>query len=81
MFRTIVEDCIRLLKHINPVLLKFTYRSANSVAHALTKVTYSMSESREWPDSPPDFILHVLQKDMKVCFIKIKGEWFVINKL
>ena len=64
IFGTIVGDCNELLKHINPVLVKFTYRSANSVAHSLAKATCSMSEEREWLDSPPDFILHVLERDM-----------------
>ncbi|XP_074378629.1 uncharacterized protein LOC141720175 [Apium graveolens] len=63
MFGTIVGDCIQLLKHINPVLVRFTYRSANSVAHALAKANYSMSGEREWLDSPSGFILHVLEND------------------
>lgn len=53
IFGTIVGDCIQILKHINPVLVRFVYRSANSVAHALAKATYSMSEDREWVATPP----------------------------
>lgn len=64
IFGTIVGDCIELLKNINPVLVKFTYCSANSVVHALAKATYSMSDVREWLNSPPNFIMHVLEKDM-----------------
>ncbi|XP_074374874.1 uncharacterized protein LOC141716414 [Apium graveolens] len=55
IFSTLVEDCLHLLKHINPVLVKFTYRSANSVTHALARVTYSRSEAREWHVSPQIF--------------------------
>lgn len=62
MYGTIVGDCIQLLKHINPVLLRFVYRSANRVAHVLA--TYSESEEREWIDIPPDFISHVLKSDL-----------------
>lgn len=52
IFGVIVDDCIKLLKHINSVLIRFAYRSANSVTYALAKVTYSMSEGGEWFDSP-----------------------------
>lgn len=31
-FGTFVKDCIQLWKHINPVLVRFVYRSANGVA-------------------------------------------------
>lgn len=64
MFGTLVDDCIHLLKHINPVLVKFTYRSANSVAHDLARAAYSMSEVRVWHVSPPDFLVHVLANDL-----------------
>lgn len=64
LFGTIVGDCIQLLKHINPVLVKFVYRSANSVAHELAKAAYSMSEIGEWHDIPPAFIMHVLDLDL-----------------
>ena len=47
IFGTIVGDCIQILKHINPVLVRFVYLSANNVAHTLVKATYSMSEDRE----------------------------------
>lgn len=53
IFGTIVGDCIELMKHIKPVLVKFVYRSANCVAHALARATYSMSEAREWVNAPP----------------------------
>lgn len=63
-FGTIVLDCIQLLKHINPVLVEFVYRSANSVAHLLAKVTYSMSGLEEWYDNPPHFLTHVIDMDV-----------------
>lgn len=42
-FGTIVVDCIQFLKQLNPLLVQFAYRSANSVAHVLAKAAYSMS--------------------------------------
>lgn len=42
-FGTIVSDCIFLMKHIDHVLVKFVFRSANMLAHVLAKATYSMS--------------------------------------
>ena len=44
-FGTIVRDCIYLLKHINPVCVRFIYRSANSVTHEIAKTAYSVSET------------------------------------
>lgn len=64
LFGTIVGDCIQFLKHINPVLIKFVYRSANRVAHAMAKASYSMSDVEEWGAIPPEFIMHVLQEDL-----------------
>ncbi|KAL8119749.1 hypothetical protein AgCh_017015 [Apium graveolens] len=64
IFGTIVDDCNQLLKHINPVLVKFVYRSANSVAHALAKASYSMSDVGEWVNAPSDFISYVLERDL-----------------
>lgn len=64
LFGTIVGDCIQLLKHINPVLVKFVYRSANRVAHAMEKASYSMSDVEEWGVTPPEFIMPVLQEDL-----------------
>lgn len=51
-FGTIIGDCIQLIKHINPVLVRFSYRSANNVAHALAKATYSIPEGGECVDIP-----------------------------
>lgn len=44
-FGTIVDDRVQLLKHVNQVLLRFVFRSANSVAHELAKAAYSMSDT------------------------------------
>lgn len=63
-FGTIVVDCIQLLKHINPVLVQFAYRSANRVAYVLAKAAYSMSGLEVWYDNPPDFLIHVLDCDI-----------------
>lgn len=43
-FGNVVTDCIQLLKHICPVLVEFSYRSANRVAHMLAQATSSMSD-------------------------------------
>lgn len=63
-FGTIMNNCIELLKHINPVLVRFVYRSANNVAHELAKAAFSMSDVGEWFVNPPDFLKYVLDKDL-----------------
>ena len=63
-FGTIAVDCIQLLKHINPLVVQFAYRYANSVAHVLAKVAYSMSGLEVWYDDPPDFLIHALDSDI-----------------
>lgn len=62
-FGTLVSDCVHLLKHIDSVLVKFVYRSANVVAHELAKAAYSTSDPGEWYTTPPSFIYHVLEVD------------------
>ncbi|XP_017240177.2 uncharacterized protein LOC108212974 [Daucus carota subsp. sativus] len=44
LFDTIVTDCIGLSKHINQVLFRFAFRSANNVAHVLAQAAYSMTD-------------------------------------
>lgn len=56
-FHTLVDDCRDILKHFEKVLIMFVSRSANTVAHLLAKVTYSMTDCREWLDTAPDFII------------------------
>ena len=51
-------NCLDLCKHFNFVQIMFARRSANSVALMLP--THSMSGLREWVDTPPEFIDHVL---------------------
>lgn len=46
-FDTIVRDCIELFQYFEEVLVRFSHRSANRAAHALTKAAYSMSGSHE----------------------------------
>ncbi|XP_074333675.1 putative ribonuclease H protein At1g65750 isoform X1 [Apium graveolens] len=46
-FGTIVGDCTHLLKHINSVLIRFVFRSANRVARTVAKSAYSMSDNGE----------------------------------
>ncbi|XP_074373281.1 uncharacterized protein LOC141713413 [Apium graveolens] len=47
MFDTIVENCSEILKHFEEVLVVFAHRSANTVAHLLAQVAYSMTGLRE----------------------------------
>lgn len=63
-FGALVGDCLHLLKHINPVLVVFAYRSTNRVAHALAKASYSLSDLGEWYVTPPMFLKSVLEFDM-----------------
>ncbi|XP_074378029.1 uncharacterized protein LOC141719551 [Apium graveolens] len=46
-FGTIVSNCISIMKHIDHVLVKFAYRSANMIGHVLAKATYSMPDIGE----------------------------------
>ena len=59
-FETIVRDCMELFHHFDEVEVCFARRSANGAAHALARVAYSMSESREWQLNAPEFIHHVI---------------------
>ncbi|XP_050217724.1 uncharacterized protein LOC126668577 [Mercurialis annua] len=45
------------------VKVSFVYRSANMVAHALARETYSMSGRRSWFDSVPEFLRSVFISD------------------
>lgn len=62
-FHTIVMDCVDFSKHLEQVLIEFTNRSANDVAHRLAWVAYSMSDVKEWINTPPDFIYESLVYD------------------
>ncbi|XP_074374530.1 uncharacterized protein LOC141714933 [Apium graveolens] len=64
-FDTIVNDCVDLLKHFNDVLVVFTYRSANSVAHTLAKAAHSISGPQEWLNTAPEVIEFIIA-DKKV---------------
>ncbi|XP_063941456.1 uncharacterized protein LOC135149621 [Daucus carota subsp. sativus] len=55
-FHTIVDDCKDILKHFSEVLVVFSSRSANTVAHLLATATYSMSGLHEWLATAQDFI-------------------------
>ena len=52
-FHTIVLDCVDYCKHFDSVLIEFTHRSANGVAHVLARATRSMSDVQEWISNPP----------------------------
>ncbi|XP_074378428.1 uncharacterized protein LOC141719969 [Apium graveolens] len=56
-FDCIVDDCKELIKHFEEVLIVFTPKSANSVAHLLAKGAHSMSGLQEWICTAPDLII------------------------
>lgn len=64
-FHIIVTNCICIdyCKHFENVLVEFTNRSANGVAHMLARATYSMSDIRELISILPDFISENLLYD------------------
>ncbi|XP_074356529.1 uncharacterized protein LOC141696263 [Apium graveolens] len=62
-FHAIVEDCTDLLKYFDEVLVLFTHRFANMVAHCLARVSCSMSGPTEWLYTAPDFIICMLDSD------------------
>ena len=62
-FHAMVDDCIDMLKHFNEVLVCFSFRSANTVAHELARVAYSMSGPMEWLYIAPEFIICMLDSD------------------
>ena len=64
LFGIIVLDCVHLIKHINPVLVNFAYRSANNVAHVLAQAACSMTDIGEWYVTPPNFLMRVLELDL-----------------
>ncbi|XP_074323039.1 uncharacterized protein LOC141659986 [Apium graveolens] len=55
-FHMIIEDCREIHKYFSEVLVVFTYRSANTLAHLLAKATYFMSGNQEWLLTAPEFI-------------------------
>ncbi|XP_074359574.1 uncharacterized protein LOC141698717 [Apium graveolens] len=59
-FDTLVDDCKELVKHFEEVLIVFTHRSANNVAHILAQAAYSLIDPREWINTAPDFIICTL---------------------
>ena len=62
-FHTIVLDCVDYCKHFDNVLIEFTHRSTNVVAHVLAKATRSMSDVQEWITNPPEFVVESLVYD------------------
>ncbi|XP_074374534.1 uncharacterized protein LOC141714940 [Apium graveolens] len=62
-FHAMVEDCIDILKYFDEVLVCFSFRSANMVAHELARAAYSMSGSMEWTCTAPDFIMCMIDSE------------------
>lgn len=63
-FHDIVRECVDLIKHFENVLVRFTHRSANEVAHTLARVSRSMSDLQEWDGVAPSFLSDVLTYDL-----------------
>ena len=63
-FHTIVSYCKLELKHFKHVLVKFVFRSANSVAHLLAQTAHYMSDLGEGHVTSPAFLNHVLYGDL-----------------
>ena len=55
----ILHDCKDPLENLSKFYLSFVWRSANQVAHHLTKTVGSISCHREWCHYLPPFLLHV----------------------
>ena len=55
----ILHDCKDPLENLSKFYLSFVWRSANQVAHHLTKTVGSISCQREWCYYLPPFLLHV----------------------
>lgn len=62
-FHSIVNECVDLFKHFCNVLVRFAHRSANEVAHVLARATHFMSDTQEWVDTAPEFLLDALSFD------------------
>lgn len=62
-FHSIVDDCVAGLKHFDSMLVQFVHRSANGVAHALARVSHSMSDFQEW-EHVPNFLMDVITFDL-----------------
>ena len=63
IFHTIAEDCVEILKHFEEVLVVFTRRSANKVAHLLAQATYYVPDPMEWYNTAPDFICNLIMEE------------------
>lgn len=59
-FDTIIMDCIDLFNQFDDVLVLFIHRFTNDTVHLLVKAAHSMSGFREWHDTVPDVIQHVI---------------------
>ncbi|XP_019160712.1 PREDICTED: uncharacterized protein LOC109157266 [Ipomoea nil] len=56
----VVKQCTQIARDIGDVAVRHVRRSANRVAHALPRVTDSMTDSESWSDVPPDCISGLL---------------------
>ncbi|XP_074337519.1 uncharacterized protein LOC141674718 [Apium graveolens] len=59
-FHGIIHECKKILKHFKGVLVVLDHRFANRVAHVLTQMTCSMSNSMEWSSTAPDLIFNLI---------------------
>ncbi|XP_019158568.1 PREDICTED: uncharacterized protein LOC109155338 [Ipomoea nil] len=63
-FGLLVDDIKNLASDIGDVEFNCVRRSANSAAHTLARAVFSMSDCGEWLDSPPSFLVNVLEADL-----------------
>ena len=55
----IVEEVKRIMEAREEWKIAWVRRDANRVAHVLAREAVSNNRCMEWPNMPPDFILHV----------------------
>jgi hypothetical protein len=57
----IYDDCNILWSGFGNVSIEFCYRKANQVAHELARDAYPPSNSYNWVDEPPRFIIGLIR--------------------
>ena len=59
-FGLIIDDCRALAQSLGDVTFSFVRRSANSAAHSIARVGYSLSAPGEWRHVPPPWLISKL---------------------
>lgn len=60
---SVIDDCCSIVKDLGSYLVYFVRRSANTVAHALTREAGSLPDCKELCDVP-SFLIDVLNLDL-----------------